>query len=562
MKRFRKKTVAAVAVVAALAVAPWTWLPAAAGALARHWLDLEEKGSSRLEVSVLSPFRLSARGLSVGAVPGSPSVDSIEARFTPWGLLRGRVDRIDAEGFRWDGEGLLPEPAWKFFTGKDASGRMSARWRDGFGYEAKLSVDALGGKFVADVSSDPEIRVFDATARFEPPPGAERPLPRFEATATAWIAGSAAGRPLRHLESGIDTNAAFRAEADLKVDGSELAAEIEASFDGGAAAFDAVFPSASVSAADSLVAPVFAAFAAGNVPPLSFSARTEGRFTLARGEDAPLPEWKAKLRVRDGAASAEFGEQTASLSGANVLFRASGLGAHVDIAPFGGKFEKASFGRFALDGGSMWFRTDLQSLLLTEGSVGFCGGTVRVYALHLAFASLNAGFTLFLDDLDAGEVVSLFPRVRGTATGKMHGKLPLSFSRENGVRLHDAFLYSPPGQIGNLRLENSGVLVDRLRETGVPSETCDSLETALEDLDYDVLRLDLSQDDSTGDGRLVLRLHGKAAASAGRAATPVDLNISFNGELQEAVNVGIRAAGVAAPAKKKGPAAGAGGIGK
>ena len=220
--------------------------------------------------------------------------------------------------------------------------------------------------------------------------------------------------------------------------------------------------------------------------------------------------------------------------------RADGYGPKRIVRPFGILFRSLRAGeRLELDSGSFWFRADdAKSLLLTEGSAGFCGGKVGIYALHLDLEHLNAGFTLYLDDLDAGRLLALLPGVAGSATGTIHGKIPLALRDGTTVRLRDAYLYSPPGQVGKLRLERTDAVVENLRAAGVPDATCDDLRKALSVLDYTVLRMDLRQN-RDGTGRLAVRLEGTAAE--GKTSIPVSLELGFNGQLQDLVNVGIRA---------------------
>ena len=542
--RVRRKIFAAVAALA-VAAAPWTWLPALGGAAARHWLDLGEKGSSSVRVRWLSPFRLSARDLTLGALPGAPRVASVEARFTPWGLARGRVRSLAVSGAVWDLAELVPDKLSPLFAGTNLTGGLTMRWRKGAGYAGHVRAELLGAPLGGVFGSDSELRRFDLALRLAPPSGAVHPLPAIRLEAGAWRPGRGeTPRPALSGDSAVDTNAAFRAEARLSAAGTDFAVAAEASAGDGAFAADARLAPAAFSEGDALLAPLLATLLPPDTPLFPLSGRAEGRFSATRAKGAALPTWTAEVRLRDGEVAAAVGDKTASLQGCGVFAKVDGFGPHMDLRPFGVRFKRAAFDRFELGEGALWFRADARTLLLTEGFAGFCGGTVRVYALHLDIERLDAGFTLLLDDLDAGEVLSLFPHVDGTATGRMNGKLPLSVRRGAKIHLRDAFLHSPPGQVGRLRLRQASALVDKLRETGIPEETCHSLEEALADLDYDVLRLDLTQDPKTGDGRLAVRLHGAAAASAGRAATPVDLNLVFSGQLEDSVNLGLRAAGI------------------
>ena len=83
-------------------------------------------------------------------------------------------------------------------------------------------------------------------------------------------------------------------------------------------------------------------------------------------------------------------------------------------------------------------------------------------------------------------------------------------------------------------------------------EACASLEQALRNLDYDVLRLDLTRGED-GENRLAIRLDGSAAE--GKKKTPVNLRLNLNGDIEETINVAIEAAGLRPAAAK--PAASA-----
>ena len=535
MKRKKIALTLAAAAVAAIAAAPWTWLPAAASAVVRKWLDFDAPGSAEAKITRITPFRFSARGIRIGAVAGEPRISSVEARFTPWGLCRGRIRSLRAEGLGWDLPSPAPPQISPFFPATNVTGALALDWREGLGYRGSVAGNALGAPFSVSLMSDTAISTFSAAAKIAPcATNAAQALPPLVATAEA----------VRFSSDPDSTNATLRAKAEFGAEGVAATATATAECGGGSFSAEAKLPPTAFSSADPLLAPFLAAVLPPNAPETEFSGSFEATASVARPKGRPLPEWNAGLRLGDFSATAQIGENEASLNGGSLLFSADGLGSHFDIAPFGIRFANAAFGKYAIDKGSMWFRADKNSVLLTEGFAGFCGGTVRLYALHLNLASLDAGFTLLLDDLDAGRVLELFPKIDGTATGKMHGKLPLSIRNGSEIRLRNAYLYSPPGQIGKLRLASATVLIDRLRETGVPEVTCDSLEKALQDLDYAILRFDLAQDRATGDGKLAVRLHGTAAASAGRAATPVDLNLTFNGQLEEAVNTAIKTAGM------------------
>ena len=133
-----------------------------------------------------------------------------------------------------------------------------------------------------------------------------------------------------------------------------------------------------------------------------------------------------------------------------------------------------------------------KAILITQASAGLCGGKVNVYSLTLNPETLNAGFTLFVDDVETGELLSHLNGFSGEASGRLHGKVRL-FVREGGkaVRLSDAFLYSTPGETGKLKLNDPTPVTDNLALAGLDEVTRSNVADALTDLDYSVLRLNL-----------------------------------------------------------------------
>ena len=522
-KRIRRAAVLLLA-LAAVATFPRGWGASLAGRVARSYLDLGEPGSSRCTVRWISPFRLDVRDVSLGAAPGTPSLGRLEARFTPWGLARGRVGSLEATGLSAVFTNELAA-ADDLVADATADADLHLRWVEGQGYDGFLEATVLGGPLEARIASDEALSELRSDLRFEP---ALRGLALPALTASFYAAPSpAAGKSLA-------------ASADAGFEGSSwrmrgtCVVETNGSF-----AADAALPAASLAPDDPLVAPLLAWSGATNVL-RALSGSVTGAVHVAKAADAPVSEWNAALRVSGLDADLAAGETPVALRGVGTLLQADGYGARTTVRPFGIRYRKVSAGDgISPANGSFWFRTDdASSLLLTEGRTDFCGGTVRVYALHLDWKSLDAGFTLYLDDLDAGELLALLPGVDGSATGTLHGKIPLAY-RDGKVRLRDAYLYSPPGQVGKLRLGKTDAIVDNLRASGVPESTCDDLRKALSDLDYTVLRMDLKQN-RDGTGRLAVQLEG--SATDGSATVPVSLDLGFNGQLQDLVNVGIRAA--------------------
>ena len=80
-------------------------------------------------------------------------------------------------------------------------------------------------------------------------------------------------------------------------------------------------------------------------------------------------------------------------------------------------------------------------------------------------------------------------------------------------------------------------ILDNLGAAGVPKAELDNLEKALADLDYSMLRVQLSRGEEGADSALALLLEG--TATSGGTTVPVNLNVTFHGDLDKLVNTGI-----------------------
>ena len=251
----------------------------------------------------------------------------------------------------------------------------------------------------------------------------------------------------------------------------------------------------------------------------------------------PVPVWSVRLPVRNLSAGFTVEEKPFVIEGFSVTAGASGIADHLDIAPLMPRARSVSADGFVLTNFSASVRMTEKSLLVTQASAGLCGGTANVYSLTLNPKNLNAGFTLFIDDVETGEMLRHVRSFNGEASGRLHGKVRL-FVREGGktVRLSDAFLYSTPGEAGKLKLRNAAAVTDNLALAGLDDATRNNIADALTDLDYSVLRLNLKR----GEGKsATLSTTVRGNATRGKVSVPVDITVNFNGELEQLINTGL-----------------------
>ena len=251
----------------------------------------------------------------------------------------------------------------------------------------------------------------------------------------------------------------------------------------------------------------------------------------------PVPVWSARLPLRNLSAGFAIEEKPFAINGFSVTAGASGIADHLDIAPIYPRAKSISADGFVLTNFSASVRMTERSLLVTQSSAGLCGGKVNIYSLTLNPETLNAGFTLFVDDVETGELLSHLNGFSGEASGRLHGKVRL-FVRKGGkaVRLNDAFLYSTPGETGKLKLNDPTPVTDNLAMAGLDEATRNNVANALTDLDYSVLRLNLKPDK---DKTATLSTTVRGTATRGKTSVPVDITLNFNGELEQLINTGL-----------------------
>lgn len=271
---------------------------------------------------------------------------------------------------------------------------------------------------------------------------------------------------------------------------------------------------------------------------LTFAAQLDFRATAEKTSKVPVPVWTARGRLADAEARGFSGNVPFALQGLSTTFGADGIADRVTVAPLFPRIKIVeAAGLTATDVYAMLRMTENQTFLVTEAGAKVCGGEVKLYSLYLDPAKLTTGFTLFLDDIDTNELIKLSPGFKGSASGRLHGKLPVFLKDGKKLMLRNSYLYSIPGETGALRLEDASPIIDNLQLGGVDGATCNNLSKALANLVYSVLKLDLKRDEN-GDLSLTLKLEGNA--SSGKITVPVKFEVTFHGDLQELIDTGLK----------------------
>lgn len=302
--------------------------------------------------------------------------------------------------------------------------------------------------------------------------------------------------------------------------------------------FAAKVPATLVDQDNALLASIIARALPPSVSNLVFS----GTFKLdAEGESTPscpVPAWKARCTLADLDAALELGGRPARINGLKVRLGADGIAGHRDIAPFSPRANAVEFAGFALSNVYASVRATERSYLVTEAGADCCGGELKLYSLFLDPKSLNTGATVFVDGVDAGQVLSHLSAFRGEATGRLHGKLPFFLKGSGELTLRDAYLFSTPGETGKVRLADAVPILDPLALAGLPESERGNLANALADLDYTVLKLELRHGRGGEVPELPLKLEG--TATRGKTTVPVNIDVTFRGDIDTIINTGMK----------------------
>jgi len=293
-----------------------------------------------------------------------------------------------------------------------------------------------------------------------------------------------------------------------------------------------------VSGEDAVVAEVLRRLAPGVASNLVFtgtlSLDAEGSCTRKR----PVAAWTARGSLKDvDATYSTAGGKRIDVGNLRVRFGMDGIADHRDIAPVFPRADFVSAAGFTLSNVFASVRATERSYLVTEAGADCCGGELRLYSLFLDPERLSAGATVFAENVDAGEVLSHVSAFTGTATGRLHGKLPFFLKDGKSLHLKDSYLFSTPGTTGTMRITDAQPIIDNLAAAGVPGSERDNLSKALSNLDYSVLKVELARGEDGEDSALAFMIEG--TSTYGKTTVPVKLDVTFHADLDLLVNTGM-----------------------
>jgi len=330
--------------------------------------------------------------------------------------------------------------------------------------------------------------------------------------------------------------------AHIRMDdaGTRADATFSASATGGWAV-DVSLPETEVGSDDAFLGDAARRFASlsPDVSNLVFSGKMRLSASAATTNGLPVPTWNADAWVQGLDLSLTSGETPVSMDGFKMHAGASGIGSHMDVKPTFPRASCVEAAGFVLSNVFASVRATETAYLVTEAGADVCGGKARIYSLFLMPERLDAGFTLFLDDIDAGLALQSIAEFNGTATGRLRGKIPMRLKGGSELVFGDAYLHSIPGETGTIRIADADPRMRILTLSGLPEDERANIAKAMRNLTYKVLNINLRKE-SEDEHALSYKLEG--SATSGETTVPVSFEITLRGPMQTVVNTGIRAA--------------------
>ena len=182
------------------------------------------------------------------------------------------------------------------------------------------------------------------------------------------------------------------------------------------------------------------------------------------------------------------------------------------------KFRKFSAGSLAVENGEIEFQIESPTKYFIEKSgFSWCGGHVYSQAMRIVPGE-DLEFIFFCDRLNFAAILKQIQAAEASGDGTVNGRIPVKIKNKR-LRIMDGFLYSSPGQGGNIKLGHSQIL-DSTSELQKQAIDMAIAVSALKDFDYDWAKISLNSENR----KLLVTLDIN-----GRPAKP--LNFGFDTEV-------------------------------
>ena len=150
-------------------------------------------------------------------------------------------------------------------------------------------------------------------------------------------------------------------------------------------------------------------------------------------------------------------------------------------------FSSIKFGNFLFNSGNIDFQIESpKEIFLEKTNIQWCDGYIDLGALRLNLSKpQNIKLTLFCDRINVAKLIRQLNLASAEGKGSVAGRIPVSY-QPGQVRINNAFLYSIPGEGGNIKIKNFDNSYMSLASTSLP---LDITKEALADYNYKWIKL-------------------------------------------------------------------------
>lgn len=130
------------------------------------------------------------------------------------------------------------------------------------------------------------------------------------------------------------------------------------------------------------------------------------------------------------------------------------------------QFARAAMGGIVVDGGIFDVQVESEKTLLVEkGRLFWCGGKVDAGSLRITAGRQDYQVNLYCQRLGLSRILEQLGSVNARGSGTVNGRIPIAYS-DGQVRFDDGFLFSTPGEGGQIHLSGTEILT-----RGIPAGT-------------------------------------------------------------------------------------------
>ena len=502
---------------------PYWLLPTIVDSIARSEMVKAGLVNPQIKTKQITIFSTIIQDISFESNGAKISCPSVEAYYSPVSLFHKEIKSISVAESAAELATLLPPEVKE----KLHSSRVTFKFdleNNGSHYIGRLNGDLLGGDYSSDLSFDIKKGELVLDGNINPKLKDDTPTPSF--TLNYVMSDCYSGEPKGTGELAVpDTNLKLGTNLTL----TNNVVDITATLNSVVSKNDPYFEKLITKLDEQQLLK-------------SFYTEVYSKLSVKLSTKTQLPAWDLILRFAElQTAIAMEDNKELAINKGTASIHISGLGERWVLNSIPIYVRNITFDEIELTNGRFKILADEKEFLLSEGSINAFGGTLSVYALYLNFNRLNAGFTIFIDDIKLSEVITALPNLEGTGTGTLHGKLPMSLYAGKKLKIHNAFLFSKPGEKGKLMLSDTKLLQNALSNSGVPEKTCSDLGVALANLDYNVIRFELVDGIDTNQS---LQMQIEGTTTQNKNTVPVELNVRINGSFENLLNFGLKSQGL------------------